>query len=209
MKLEKRNKKKGRCRTARRTGWLVPGRPVLGKPERRPRGGRLRRRRRAAVRRRRRRLQHRRRPVHAGGVLRSGPSRVDGRPGRRRVLPVVPRGRRLRRRHTERMVHERAELLRDAAVPERHLMEVHGHERRILGRRVLETGQFLSLPRSHLRAQLTAIRARTRRTFFFFSVSSLSIRNPFHDVPNKITTLFSAYFSPIWQRSVLRAYFDR
>lgn len=49
------------------------------------------------------------------------------------------------------MVHERAQRLRDATVPERHLVEVHGHERRVLGRRVLEpAGLLLPFPRRHL-----------------------------------------------------------
>lgn len=59
------------------------------------------------------------------------------------------------------MVHERAQRLRDATVPERHLVEVHGHERRVLGRRVLEpAGLLLPFPRRHLSGTNTGYASR-------------------------------------------------
>lgn len=129
-----------------RTGRRFPGRSVLGKSVRR----RLRQRRRTLVR------SQGWWPVHAG-VLRSGPAHIDGRPMRRRD-PAVFHGQQLLVRwrmhgsRPERMVHrERAQRLRDLLVPERHLVDVHGHERRILSGRVLEpTRLFLAFPRRDL-----------------------------------------------------------
>lgn len=137
----------------KRTRRWFPGRSVLGEPDKRwwLRGRWLHWWWRTVV----RMWRHRRWSVYAR-VLRSSLAQVDRRPGRWRV-PAVVHGR-WQWGRPKWMVHKRAQRLRDLLVSEGHLLDVHGHERWVLGRSVLEaTRLFLAFSRSHLSNRICII----------------------------------------------------